>query len=81
MGRVADSGTNRVLTTSIASSASLTQESCISLCSNAGYGYAGMEFGVQCWCGNKITTTLNVLPDSTYCTKPCGGTLTLLHVS
>ncbi|KAG8999266.1 hypothetical protein FRB90_012118 [Tulasnella sp. 427] len=74
LGCVAEpSGGARVLTTKITdSSPSMTQETCLNSCINAGYSFAGLEFGAECWCGNNPTANLNVLPD-TSCSTSCGG--------
>lgn len=74
LGCVAEpSGGARVLSTKItASSPSMTQETCLASCINAGYSFAGLEFGAECWCGNNPVTNLSVLPD-TSCNKACGG--------
>ncbi|KAJ7434682.1 glycosyl hydrolase family 71-domain-containing protein [Mycena latifolia] len=29
---------------------------CLSTCKNAGYVYAGVEYGVECWCASTLTT-------------------------
>lgn len=45
---------NRILVYEEPSNADLTIESCISVCSDLGYGIAGVQCGVQCFCGNTI---------------------------
>lgn len=72
MGCIAEPSGSRLLTTKIAASPSMTQETCVSLCVGANYGYAGLEFGTECWCGNKPTAPVKVLPDAS-CSTPCAG--------
>ncbi|CAM9651077.1 unnamed protein product, partial [Phaeothamnion confervicola] len=42
---------------------------CVSRCRAAGYPYAGLEYGGECWCGNSY----NRYGESTACTMPCSG--------
>ncbi|KAH7166532.1 glyoxal oxidase N-terminus-domain-containing protein [Dactylonectria macrodidyma] len=48
----------------------LTAETCVEYCDNAGFTYAGLEYGVECWCGNKVPTTL---VDDSDCSMACSG--------
>ena len=70
----ADEYNNRVLPTQIASTDSMTVESCVQKCNNAGYTIAGLEWGRECWCGKTIAAKGNpragVVGD---CSKPCTG--------
>jgi hypothetical protein len=45
-----------------------TIESCVSMAKNAGYTFAGVQYGGECWAGNTIG--YNVLP-SWDCITPC----------
>lgn len=45
----------------------MTPAMCESLC--AGYTYAGVEFGQECYCGSSLTSSQS----STACTSTCGG--------
>jgi hypothetical protein len=47
-----------------------TVEKCQAACQNAGYVYAGMEFGTQCFCGNTID---NGGAPTSGCGTPCPG--------
>ncbi|KAF8268566.1 WSC domain-containing protein, partial [Lactarius quietus] len=31
-----------------------TVENCVLACQDAGYGFAGLEFALQCWCGDAV---------------------------
>jgi len=47
---------------------------CISTCSGLGYNYAGIEFGVQCFCGHSLGDGAGYLPESA-CDKKCMGSM------
>lgn len=52
-----------------------TAENCLSQCSKFGYGAGGMEYGLECWCGDEYTVkTLGrtFYPESD-CDMPCTG--------
>lgn len=36
-----------------------TPELCFLTCTQAGYAYAGLEYGQECWCGDEITEGSN----------------------
>ncbi|KIO30753.1 glycoside hydrolase family 71 protein [Tulasnella calospora MUT 4182] len=60
-----DPSTSRVLSTKIYSSSTNTQDSCVAQCNTQNYNYAGVEYGVECWCGNilnnpQVTTSCNM---------------------
>ncbi|KAG0651289.1 fungistatic metabolite, partial [Hyphodiscus hymeniophilus] len=45
---------------------------CINDCSGAGYGYAGVEYGRECWCGNSLASGSVHVTDQT-CDMTCSG--------
>lgn len=49
-----------------------TIEKCTSTCAQLGYSIAGMEFGSQCFCGNKLTAKAARTVDNA-CFTPCAG--------
>jgi hypothetical protein len=51
------------------SSNTVTVESCVSACGTAGYKYAGVQYGHQCFCGNGYGT----YGTSTNCSMLCAG--------
>ncbi|KAG8984692.1 hypothetical protein FRB90_005156, partial [Tulasnella sp. 427] len=53
----------------IYSSSTNTQDYCVAQCDTKGYTYAGVEYGVECWCGN----TLNNGQVTTNCNMACAG--------
>jgi len=50
----------------------LTVESCIITCSSLGYIIAGMQYGVQCFCGNTIRSG-GILGAENTCNVACSG--------
>lgn len=50
----------------------LTIDKCIDMCENGGYTYAGVEWGQECYCGNKLDSTVKFVDDSE-CAMPCMG--------
>lgn len=51
--------------------ANMTVDSCLSLCEDKGYKFAGVEYGKQCYCGATLSTAVTWAKD--LCTLPCGG--------
>jgi hypothetical protein len=60
----------RSLEVAMGSSDSQTISGCVGSCAKAGYAYAGIESGKECWCSNE--PTLVSAPDSD-CKSPCSG--------
>jgi hypothetical protein len=50
----------------------MTIEPCQGACENAGYVFAGVEFGDECWCDNVIRG-IGTSVSSTDCNMPCSG--------
>ena len=50
---VFDDAKNRVLNGHLTTSHEMTVESCITTCTEKGYDYAGLEWGIECFCGNE----------------------------
>ena len=48
----------------------MTLEKCAANC--ADYGYFGVEYGTQCFCGNRLRETAEEV-DQAECAMPCGG--------
>lgn len=53
----------------------MTEPSCINYCSGKGYSYAGIEYGRECYCDNRILETGLSKADSE-CSFPCPGSTT-----
>lgn len=47
-------------------------DNCISACLGSGFPFAGVQFGVECFCGNSAPPPPTKLQD-TACSKPCPG--------
>jgi len=60
----------RTLAANSLSSSTMTLETCATFCS--GYEYFGVEWSVECYCGNAFTSG-PVLVDSSECSMTCGG--------
>ncbi|KAK8869788.1 hypothetical protein IAR55_000356 [Kwoniella newhampshirensis] len=51
----------------------MTIEICTSFCSSAGYKYAGVEYGTECYCGHSFANGASILSRSNQCNMACGG--------
>lgn len=51
----------------------LTIEKCTTTCRNAGYKYAGTEFGTECYCDNKFNNDGHAVADG--CDMKCQGNI------
>lgn len=68
-----DSSSSRVLSVGpYTLSSSLTTATCVQHCEDAGYGFAGTEYGVECWCGEEVADGASAAPDSD-CSQVCSG--------
>ncbi len=72
-GCYADNVSGRILTYQDPDSKTLTVESCIAICSGKGYVVAGMEYSVECFCGNAIVNGGKPATAPTECNTACGG--------
>ncbi|KAJ3510263.1 hypothetical protein NLJ89_g4780 [Agrocybe chaxingu] len=66
-------GSRRALTGNSYSRTDMTPQLCQGLCSD--YQYAGVEYGIQCYCGNSLTNNgaTGTLISSNSCSNNCGG--------
>jgi glucan endo-1,3-alpha-glucosidase len=71
LGCHADSSTARALGGGSYTSNNLTVGSCIASCAAKGMPYAGVEYGVECWCSPASAVNLN--PASDGCNVRCSG--------
>lgn len=51
----------------------LTVESCISTCAGMNYTVVGLEFGVQCFCGDMIVNAGALAQNQGDCSMQCAG--------
>ncbi|KAI1266095.1 WSC domain-containing protein [Xylariaceae sp. FL1019] len=65
----------RSFTTQLSDDEQLTVESCTAACISQGYKLAGMEYGVQCYCGNTLTSKAEQTINRS-CNTACGGNST-----
>lgn len=65
-----DDPNKRALDGGSTSPSDMTIESCTASCASRGFSYAGVEYGQECWCGNKAN--LNSAPESE-CNVRCAG--------
>lgn len=70
LGCTSDSTSARVLTGSYLDTTSLTPQSCMARCQSAGFAYAGLQYGRQCYCGNAID---NAKLGASGCSMACAG--------
>lgn len=64
-----DSESARLLPVQLYSGIANTVGSCLDRCNRAGYDFAGVEYGEECWCGSSLSTSAQVGS----CAKPCSG--------
>ncbi|PIL32445.1 hypothetical protein GSI_05147 [Ganoderma sinense ZZ0214-1] len=67
-----DNANGRIMGTQNPDDQGLTVESCVTSCHSQNFTLAGMEFGVQCFCGNTLIDGATVGDEST-CNMACGG--------
>ncbi|GJJ13871.1 hypothetical protein Clacol_008128 [Clathrus columnatus] len=72
-GCFVDNAFGRVLVDEIPDNANLTVEECVSTCAAANFTIAGLEFAVQCFCGNEIISGGVEATDPDDCNMLCGG--------
>ncbi|CCA72580.1 related to glyoxal oxidase precursor [Serendipita indica DSM 11827] len=70
-GCYTDNTAARSLTVPMAVTGGMTPQKCLDACRGAGYTYAGMEYSVECYCGNAITNGGVAVTDG--CTMTCAG--------
>ncbi|KFY88681.1 hypothetical protein V498_06696 [Pseudogymnoascus sp. VKM F-4517 (FW-2822)] len=74
-GCYVDSVAARSLSGSAYNSATLTESACASYCGSKGFKYAGVEYSVECFCGNSLTSAVG---DEASCSMTCSGDATEL---
>ena len=64
----------RALPTQLADSKTMTVETCVKMCSGAGYSIAGLEYSSQCFCGNSMPASASPTPGVVGdCNAACAG--------
>lgn len=73
LGCAVDGGNNRILTgLQLLGQQGLSVDKCLVTCEEAGFKYAGVEFGQECYCGNTWARA-NIWVDDGTCDMPCNG--------
>lgn len=72
-GCFVDNLDGRILSVQQPDNQQLTIESCVNACIGAGYTVAGMEYSIQCFCGNEIINGGVLATQQTDCNANCGG--------
>ncbi|TFK21651.1 WSC-domain-containing protein [Coprinopsis marcescibilis] len=67
-----DSAPTRALFDDSFADPDMTPALCTRFCERRGFGFAGVEFGFECYCGFVIQATSSPV-DSEECAVPCGG--------
>ncbi|RFU73805.1 wsc domain-containing, partial [Trichoderma arundinaceum] len=77
-GCYSEGTTGRALTSAFngVANAQMTVASCTTGCKAAGYTFAGLEYGGECYCGKKISN--GAVPATSGCTMTCNGNSTEL---
>ncbi|KAI0820881.1 hypothetical protein BC628DRAFT_1412846 [Trametes gibbosa] len=70
-----DNAFGRIMSTQLPDNQAVTVESCIGSCQSQNFSLAGLEFGVQCFCGNTLIDGA-VPGDEDTCNMGCGGNTT-----
>jgi hypothetical protein len=68
--------TGRALPDKLWSDPGMTAAKCTQYCQDAGYAWAGLEYGTECWCGKGLTQGLQDASDpgcAMQCNMQCGG--------
>lgn len=69
----ANSGSGRALTgPSYSSGTNMTVENCVNYCSGKNYGFAGVEYSGECYCGNALAAGATPAPAGD-CKMTCSG--------
>ncbi|GME50293.1 wsc-domain-containing protein [Neofusicoccum parvum] len=73
LGCYSEAKSGRALSDKSTSQSGMTVENCALYCS--GYNYFGVEYGVECYCGNTVACS-SVSSLATNCSMTCGGNST-----
>ncbi|KAI0086860.1 copper radical oxidase [Irpex rosettiformis] len=75
VGCYVDNAFGRIFSTELPDNQNLTVESCVTSCSGQNFNVSGVEFGVQCFCGNELINGAVAATDGG-CDMSCGGNAT-----
>ncbi|KAJ3556376.1 hypothetical protein NM688_g2060 [Phlebia brevispora] len=71
-----DSAFGRIFDTELPDNQNVTVEGCIASCSDQNFTIAGLEFSVQCFCGNELVNGGVLASSDSVCDMACGGNAT-----
>ncbi|WVQ94260.1 hypothetical protein IAU59_001339 [Kwoniella sp. CBS 9459] len=74
---ISEASSGRALAADSFSADNMTISMCVSYCDVKGYGYAGLEYGRECYCANTLTNT-NPSSQAYGCNMPCAGDKTAI---
>lgn len=66
---------SRALNKSRTATPDMTPDNCFNICGSSGFRYAGLEYGEECWCGNRLSTAATPV-DASHCNMNCSGDAT-----
>lgn len=75
LGCAIDEG-GRVLTDHYVSRNDMTIDLCLDICEDAGFKYAGVEYGQECMCGKTLRSDVAYTSNEWECSTPCAGDAT-----
>ncbi|WWC64285.1 uncharacterized protein I303_106895 [Kwoniella dejecticola CBS 10117] len=74
LGCLAEPSGSRALTAARTTDQAMTPTKCLNFCASKGYSLAGVEWSVECYCGNSLMkTSLSAINDQLACSMPCNG--------
>ncbi|WWC73344.1 uncharacterized protein I206_107311 [Kwoniella pini CBS 10737] len=74
VGCLAEPSGSRALTAASTTNQTMTPTKCLNFCASKGYTLAGVEWSVECYCGNSLTkTSLSAIDNNLACDMPCNG--------
>jgi hypothetical protein len=74
-GYAEPSGGSRALNKSRTATPDMTPAACFNICGLSGFRYAGLEYGEECWCGNRVSNAAAPV-DASCCNMNCSGDAT-----
>ncbi|GAB6027222.1 hypothetical protein CHUAL_001512 [Chamberlinius hualienensis] len=76
LGCFGDKGTIRILPNLLGSYTNATSDKCIDMCLQTGYRYAGVKYGIECYCGDDYPAA-EFEQSATKCNTACLGSKSL----
>ncbi|WWD16948.1 hypothetical protein CI109_101380 [Kwoniella shandongensis] len=70
---IQEGSSGRALGSASTSSSDMTIGKCLDFCDAAGWQYAGIEYGSECYCANSLLNGASLARTSDQCNMPCAG--------